>query len=165
MGRQSWGLLPKVSTSSAAITTDTLPPYYAQYFDDGTHKRLFFNIGDTIVSMSAEGDADDLIIGGQSNGDLLYYNGANWTRLAIGTSSQWLRGGTVPSFAAISGPGIIQDSDAVGIASAAFVYTLSSTWYDVPGASVALTMANAGSIMASFSGRGQVKIGETLIIV
>lgn len=60
----------------------------------------------------------DLTIASQAQGDVLYYNGTNWTRLPIGTASQVLRvnaSATAPEWATggggggISGPGSSTD--------------------------------------------------------
>jgi len=40
-----------------------------------------------------------------TNGDLLYYNGTTYDRLAVGTSTQFVKGGTIPSW------GSVLDSD------------------------------------------------------
>lgn len=41
----------------------------------------------------------DLSITSQATGDLLYFSGTNWVRLAVGTSAQALIGGTTPAWA------------------------------------------------------------------
>lgn len=35
-------------------------------------------------------------LSGNVNGDLMYYNGTDWVRLAVGTTAQYLKGGTIP---------------------------------------------------------------------
>jgi len=45
-------------------------------------------------------DGTKLAITGQTQGDLMYYNGTDWVRIAAGTSSQLLYGGTAPAFGA-----------------------------------------------------------------
>lgn len=52
LSRNSWAILPTVATDSSKITRDTLPNGYAQYYINGSETRLYFNINNSITSIS-----------------------------------------------------------------------------------------------------------------
>lgn len=58
-------------------------------------------VGTTDVADNAI-DGAKIAISSNATGDLMYYNGTDWVRLAAGTSSQVLVGGSTPAFAGIS---------------------------------------------------------------
>lgn len=45
--------------------------------------------------------ANDLVVASQGAGDLVYFNNTNWVRLAAGSTSQVLVGGTTPAFGSV----------------------------------------------------------------
>src|SRR5438477_11424569 len=65
-------------------------------------------------------DADNLnwhAIGYRSatTGDIVYWNGTDWTRLAVGGANQVLRGGPTPSWGAVPGGGVSVDGTSIQI--------------------------------------------------
>lgn len=44
--KSAWPILDVVATT--APTADTLPPAHAQVYDDGTNRRIYFNLNGTI---------------------------------------------------------------------------------------------------------------------
>ncbi|HSA08091.1 MAG TPA: hypothetical protein P5099_01870 [Candidatus Moranbacteria bacterium] len=50
-------------------------------------------------------DGTEIAIASQAQGDVLYYNGTAWTRLAAGSAGQYLQGGTAPSWDTPTGAG------------------------------------------------------------
>jgi len=141
--------MPKVSTDSSTITTNTLPTNYGQFYEDTNGKYVFFNINGSITSMKLGSDitATALNISNQTAGDTLYYNGSSWFRLAKGTSSQYLKGGDTPSWSTLYTQ--IQDIDVAPIGNVTINVGLNN-WVDVTGASVSVTLAKTGSILAHF---------------
>ncbi len=57
------------------------------------------SFGTTIADNSVDGT--DIALGSDATGDLMYYNGTDWTRLAAGTGNQLLHSGTTPSWGAV----------------------------------------------------------------
>lgn len=58
--------------------------------------------GDVAISNTGVTTVTDLTISGEAAGDILYFNGTNWVKLAIGTAGQVLTvngGGTAPVWA------------------------------------------------------------------
>lgn len=80
--------------------------------------------GTTGLPLLSQGPGSDLAFGmlsisnlniaGQQQGDLAYFNGVAWARLAVGTSGQVLSGGTDPTWQAVNGTQIRMGSDAQG---------------------------------------------------
>ena len=94
------------STANPIVDSGTISVDQSYNFNwTGTHT---FN---NTVNFAAAGQtfaASQLFIAGQTAGDLIYYNGSNWTRLGIGSSSQVLSvntAGTAITWAASTGGG------------------------------------------------------------
>lgn len=94
-------------------------------------------------------DGTKIALGGDAQGDVMYYNGTDWARLAAGATGQFLKtqgAGANPAWAAAAGGGRLrQRGYAVGVAP----FTTSSTTYvDVTDMSVTLTTtANADLVV------------------
>ncbi len=97
----------------------------------------FVSLGAGNWQLLSTSRAVDLRLPSQATGDLAYFNGTNWIRVAIGTASQRLSvnaGATAPEWATVAAG----DLSYVEAALAADVsMAVANTWYDGP--SVALT--------------------------
>lgn len=110
IGQLSWELLPEVATDSSTITRDTLPPNSAQFYINGTDRNTFYNLNNSIYStkLILKGEKDlpkGLALTGQSSGDITYFDGTNWVVLPSSASTNYLKGGAAPNWAAIDTSG------------------------------------------------------------
>ena len=95
--------------------------------------------GDVSIDNSGATEVSDLTIASEAAGDILYFNGSNWVRLAKGTTNQYLEGGTTPSWSlpALASAGAIQDGAELSD-SGSLDATISFTEQTVGGASVVI---------------------------
>lgn len=117
--------------------------------------KIIVGNGTTATSVSVSGDATlandgaltvtKLTIASATAGDVLYYNGTGWTRLAKPSSgTKYLQGGTTPSWTAVSA-GIASDlSNSVTINNTTNDATLTSTDQTAAGESIVIPDFNAG---------------------
>jgi len=94
LARSSWGLLDSIATDSSSITRDSLPVGYGQIYINGSDRKVFYNINNSItfVKLKKDGDADELAApDGSTLGDVLSYDGSNYARKPIGAANQVFR--------------------------------------------------------------------------
>ena len=95
-----------------------------------------------------------IAMGSDATGDLLYYNGTDYVRLAAGTSDQVLTsaGAAAPTWAAAAGGGkVLQVLQPAAITSNT-VSTTSSTFVDIAGVTIAITpSATSSKVLVLFN--------------
>ena len=90
-------------------------------------------------------DGTKIAMGSDTIGDMLYYNGTDYVRLAAGTADQLLTsaGAAAPTWAAAAGGGKI--GQVVSTTKTDTFSSASATWVDLTGMSVAITPAATSS--------------------
>lgn len=87
---------------AAIIGTNVLTSAHIFVGDGSNLAQDVAMTGDASIDNTGAVSVTDLTITGQAAGDILYYNGSNWVKLAIGTPGQVLTvngGGTAPEWA------------------------------------------------------------------
>ena len=118
--------------------------------DDGTILKAIDlkNIQDDLADVLTVGD--QLSIPGQVQGDILYFNGTDWTRLAAGTSGQSLLtqgAGSNPIFGDVTAVGL----SIAGQAEGDILYFDGSNWVALsPGTSGEVLTSNGAGVAPSF---------------
>ncbi len=110
--------------------------------------------GDVAIDNTGATTVTDLTMTGEAQGDVLYFNGSNWVKLAAGTSGQFLQtqgAGANPQWAAAAGSGDITDVGDIA-SGAAFTATAgndgNSLWFEgtsSDGNEIQLTGADPGA--------------------
>ncbi|MCJ7790542.1 MAG: hypothetical protein MUP69_10295 [Candidatus Atribacteria bacterium] len=138
---EDWG---DVSVASNSVTLDTDVVGAAELADE--------DWGDVSIT-SGVASVEDLSIASQDTGDIIYFNGTNWTRLAA-DAGKYLKSGTPPSWDTPAGAGNMAtatyDADVDGDIDVAAGGTEKSTWtqYAIPYLSATTTF-------------GEIAIGDT----
>ena len=109
-------LAGSIGVGKIALTTGSLilgTASVGAVLDVSTNTAILIGSGSTAAMQTIGGDAtmandgtlsvSDLTIASQAAGDVIYYNGSNWIRLAKpGASDMYLEGGTTPQWSAVS---------------------------------------------------------------
>ncbi len=99
-------------------------------------------------------DGTDIALGSDTNGDIMYYNGTDWVRLAAGTSGQILRtnGAAAPSW--VNGTTIIKAQNGVNIQTAAPNASAADPYVELGGTLVRATTITQGSNLFTIANNG-----------
>jgi len=76
---------------------------------DDSHSHTSTTLPANTSYLGSSIDGTEISIASQAQGDVLYYNGTSWVRLAAGSAGQYLQGGSAPSWAIPGGAGDITD--------------------------------------------------------
>lgn len=108
--------------------------------------------GDATIGATGTVSVTDLTITGEAAGDILYFNGVNWVRLAKPGAGTWyLQGGTTPTWSIVSA-GIASDLSAtVTVQNATNDLVITSTDQTAVGESVVIPDFNAGGAAHTFA--------------